>query len=100
MTTFFTGESERKIVDSQGFSDQIMLRPGSFKPEELPAGGITEQDRLSFVVNSIENYCQIVPVGSYKKNTLGEVSQNEAFRGLKYNDATSLKSYAHLRPVQ
>lgn len=100
MNTFFTGESERKIVDAQGFSDQVMLRPGSFKLEELPAGGITEQDRLSYVVNSIENQCQIVPLGSYKKNTLGEVSQNDAFRGLKYNDATSLKSYLHLRPVQ
>ena len=100
MNTFFTGESERNIVDAQGFSDQIMLRPGSFKPEELPAGGITEQDRLSYVVSQIDSQCQIVPVGSYKKTPIGEVKINDAFRGLKFDGAAELGSYMHLRPVK
>ena len=40
--TFFTGESERQIVDCKGFSDQVTLRPGSFKPEEIHSKGLTE----------------------------------------------------------
>ena len=98
--TFFTGESERQIVSSTGSSDQVTLRPGSFKSEDIPAKGLTEQDRLSYVVNTIERQCQIVPVGSFKKNTLKEVKINEAFTGLKFNDMCNLSSYSHLRPLQ
>ena len=87
-------------MGSTGTSDQVKLRPGSFKCEEIPAKGLTEQDRLSYVVNTIERQCQIVPVGSFKKNTLKEVKVNEAFTGLNYNDMTKLSSYAHLRPLQ
>ena len=53
----FIGESERQVVDSQGFSDQVRLRNGSFDPTSLPVNGLTEQDRLSYVVNCIENNC-------------------------------------------
>ena len=99
MQTFFTGESERQIVNNAGFSDQVTLRPGSFKLEEIP-NGLTEQDRLSYVVNTIERQCQVVPVGAYKKTALKEVEVNDAFTGLKYNDMTCLTSFAHLRPCQ
>ena len=51
----FTGESERQIVDCEGFSDQLRLRPDSFDQASLPATGLTEQQRLSYVVNSIEH---------------------------------------------
>ena len=50
----FTGESERQIVDEQGFSDQVRLREGSFETSALPPKGLTEQERLSYVVASIE----------------------------------------------
>ena len=50
----FTGESERQIVDAAGYSDMVRLREGSVEPGLIPASGITEQDRLSYVVNSIE----------------------------------------------
>ena len=93
----FTGESERQIVDSQGFSDQMRLITGSFDPACLPANGITEQERLSHVVSCIETGCQIVPVGSFRKNNLGDVQKNEAFRGLRFGELESLDSYMHLR---
>ena len=94
----FTGESERRIVDRDSSNDAVRLRDGSFDPESLPANGLTEQDRLSYVVSSIEHQCQVVPVGSFRKNNLGYVQKNEAFRGLKIKDLTSLDSYMHLRP--
>ena len=49
--TMFTGESERQIVDSQGYSDQLRLREGSVDVATLPAGGVTELLRLSYVVH-------------------------------------------------
>ena len=98
--TMFTGESERKIVDSQGFSDQVRLREDSFNVASLPANGLTEQNRLSYVVCSIERQCQVVPCGSFRKNNLGCVQKNEAFRGLKFNQLTSLESFMHLRPCE
>jgi len=96
----FTGEIERQIVDCEGFSDQVRLLTGSFDPAKLPTNGITEQDRLSYVVNCIETQCQIVPVGSYRKNTVGCVQMNEAFKGLNFAELESLDSYMHLRPCQ
>ena len=83
--TMFTGESERQIVDKQGYSDQLRLREGSFDVSALPANGITELERLSYVAHMIERQCHVVPVGSWRKNTLGYVQPNEAFRGLKRN---------------
>lgn len=75
------------------------LEPNSFNPKVIPAKGITELDRLSFVVHTIEHQCQIVPFGSYKKTPLGEVKRNEAYRGRKLDELKDLSQYAHLRPV-
>jgi radial spoke head protein 9 len=66
----------------------------------MPAIGLTELDRLSYVINAIENQCQIVPCGSYKKNTLGEVLPNDAFAGLATAQLTDLNQFMHLRPVE
>lgn len=94
--TYFFGEHERLLVDTRGFSPFVHLvgnNPAPCKP-------ITELDRLSFVVHSIDNSCQIFPLGAYKKNTLGEVKRNEAFSGLKLDCNFDLKSYGLLRAVQ
>ena len=66
----------------------------------LPANGITEQERLSYVVNCVERQCQIVPVGSFRKNTLGQVQKNDAFRGLKFADLCNLDYYQQFRPCE
>jgi radial spoke head protein 9 len=68
--------------------------------KKMPENGLTELDRLSYVIHSIERQCQIVPIGSYKKNTLGEVCVNDAFKGLKFDDLTDLNQYMHLRPIE
>ena len=48
----FTGESECRIVNAQGFSEQVRLREDSFDAEALAScNGLTDQDRLSYVVN-------------------------------------------------
>lgn len=96
---YFSGQHERQIVDSNGFSEFVHLEPNSYNPKDIPAKGITELDRLSYVVSTIEHQCQIVPLGSYKKTPLGEVKRNEAYRGRKLNELKDLSQYAHLRPV-
>lgn len=65
----------------------------------MPARGITELDRLSFVVSQIDMNCLIVPKGSFKLIPLGEIRRNEAFKGLSIQDAFELKNYVHLRSV-
>jgi radial spoke head protein 9 len=66
----------------------------------MPANGLTELDRLQFVVYSIENNCQIMPIGAYKKNTLGEVIPNDAFSGLEVSKLEDLNSWMHFRPPE
>lgn len=78
----------------------MRLREGSVDVSAIPAGGITELHRLSYVINQIERQCQIVPVGSWRKNTLGYVQPNEAYRGLSRKELCSLDSYMHLRPLE
>ena len=48
----------------------------------IPAKNVTELNRLSQVVNSIELNCAVVPKGSFKFTPLKETIKNEAFRGL------------------
>lgn len=83
-----------------GFSVYGSLSMQGVDMKAMPANGLSELDRLSFVVNSIEHQCQIVPTGSYKKNTLGEVMPNDAFSGLQLLQLVDLNHYMHLRPVE
>ena len=85
-------------MDKTGFSDQVTLTPGSFKCEQIPEKGLTEQDRLSFVVWSIAANCLIAPVGSQTLTPLKEIRINDAFTGLSYDNLTKLGSYVHVRP--
>ena len=47
--TYFIGEFDRVIIDNKGFSEFAHLTKEH--SEHLPARGITELDRLSFVVS-------------------------------------------------
>ncbi len=100
LQTYFSGEHQKVLVDAMGFSSVVHLRVGSFSAKDIPAGGLTELDRLSYVVHAIDSQCSIVPVGSYKKTPIGEIQRNEAFRGLRADAASQLSSYMHLRPCQ
>lgn len=79
---YFLGEAERIIVDTKGHSDFGHISGNKLN---IPDRALTELDRLRCTVYNIDHACQIVPNGSYKKNTLGEVKRNEAFNGLKLN---------------
>jgi len=64
---------------------------------DIPARGLTELDRLSYVVNQIDSDCFIVPRGSVKRIPLNEVRKNEAFRGLKPDQVFEVENYVHFR---
>ena len=50
--TYFFGEHERLLVDTRGFSPFVHLVGCA-----APSAPVTELDRLSFVVNSIDKNC-------------------------------------------
>lgn len=52
------------------------------------------------MINQIENDCQVVPIGSLKHTPIKEVRRNEAFQGLKKDQAFLIESYQHFRPSQ
>jgi radial spoke head protein 9 len=105
--SFFTGEFDRQLVDSNGKSsasdynlgtDDVTLEAGQL---ELPAGkkSVTELDRLAYVVSAVEKECQVVPIGALKMTPIHEVRRNEGFKGLRGASAWSLENYVHFRSV-
>ncbi len=101
--TFFTGEFDRVLVDANGKvpADYGFGADVTVTAEELEGkkGGVTELDRLAYVIATVEKECQIVPVGALKMNPLREVRRNEGFKGLRGPAATSLDNYVHFRSV-
>jgi radial spoke head protein 9 len=69
---------------------------GEPKKEEKPLR-ITELQRLSYVVKSIDFETSAVPVGAYIVNDDHFVISDSTFRGLSYSDAKSLNHWAHFR---
>jgi len=61
---------------------------------------LTELDRLSYTVRSIEVDCQLLPVGAIKMTPSHEIRYNESFAGLSIQDANKLEFYQHFRNVQ
>jgi radial spoke head protein 9 len=96
----FTGEFDKTVVEANGISQFAYIDKDVLAKTKLPARGITELDRLSYVVHQIENDCHIVPVGSFKKIPLKETRKNEAFRGLKANEISNISNYTHFRVPQ
>jgi radial spoke head protein 9 len=84
-------------VNDHGFSYVLHLNKEVFNAKDLPKSGLTELDRLSFVIHQIDSQCFLVPVGSFKRTPLGEVHVNEAFSGLSLAAAANLNSYMHFR---
>ena len=88
--SFFTGEFDRILVDSNGklssgdysLGDDIQVDGSSL---ELPANkkGVSELDRVAYLVLCVEKECQIVPIGSLKMTPIHEVRRNEGFKGLR-----------------
>jgi radial spoke head protein 9 len=96
LNVFFTGEHDRVVIE------QAVSAPVVIDEDEgivLPSKMVTELDRLSHVVHSIENNCAVVPKGSYKFTPLKETVKNEAFHGLTKDNAFSLSSWQHFRVI-
>ena len=71
----------------------------SFKPQ-LKKKNMTETDRLSFVVRTIDHDTSIVPVGGYKMLPISELRRNDLFEGLSSEELDKKENYVHLRPVE
>jgi len=56
----FTGEFDKVIVTAAGVSDFVYIDEDLRAKTKLPAAGITELDRLSYVVHAIDSDCQII----------------------------------------
>ena len=113
--TFFTGEPNRKLISTQAEGEEEAQEPpeeeeeGQKEPDsevsekeevQVPPKDLTELDRLKYVVQAIENDCQIAPAGAFKMTSLHQVRRNEAFKGLTSKTSTALNSYVHFRNVQ
>jgi len=89
MNSYFTGEYDRVIVKAVGPGIVIDHTTNLV----MPPKNVTELDRLSYVIHQIENDCQVVPKGAMKFTPLREVRRNEAFKGLRKDDAFDIANY-------
>ena len=71
----------------------------TFKPK-LKKKNMTETDRLSFVVRTIDHDTSVVPVGGFKMLPINELRRNDLFEGLSSDDLDKKEKYVHLRPVE
>lgn len=90
LNIFFTGEHDKVVLDKPISAPVVIDEDQGIV---LPAKYVTELDRLSHIVNSIENNCAVVPKGAYKFTPLKEAVRNEAFRGLTKDGGFSLSSW-------
>ena len=97
MNVYFSGEHDRIVIEAAATAQVVIDEDAGIV---IPAKQVTELNRLSQVVNSIENNCAVVPKGSFKFTPLKETIANEAFRGLTPDRAFALDQYQHFRPVQ
>ena len=93
----FTGEFDKIIVQPNGVSNYVFVDKEIVSKAKIPGRGLSELDRLSYVVNQVDSDCQLVPRGALKMTPLRELRKNEAFRGLKLKDAKDVNNYFHFR---
>lgn len=87
MNVYFSGEHDRIVIDAPATAQVVIDEDAGII---IPSKSVTELNRLSQVVHSIENNCAVVPKGSFKFTPLKETVENEAFRGLTPDRAFSL----------
>jgi radial spoke head protein 9 len=89
----FSGEFDTVIFESDEAPKVIDAMSGII----LPPKHVTELDRLAFVVNEIDRSCSAIPTGALKYTPLHQVIFNEAFKGLRADDAFNLSGWKHFR---
>lgn len=96
MSCLFSGEFDTVLIESNDPPTVIDAAAGII----LPPKHMTELDRLAATVREIDSTCSAVPRGALKYTPLNQVCVNEAFRGLKRDEAFQLNGWVHFRPVQ
>jgi len=99
--TYFIGNPdiilEKYDLDQNKNLDEVI--GDTFKPK-LKRKNMTETDRLSFVVRTIDHDTSVVPVGAYKMLPINELRRNDLFEGLSSEDLDKKEKYVHFRPVE
>ena len=99
--TYFIGNPdiilEKYDLDQNKNLDEVI--GDTFKPK-LKKKNMTETDRLSFVVRTIDHDTSVVPVGAYKMLPINELRRNDLFEGLGSEDLDKKEKYVHFRPVE
>ena len=99
--TYFIGNPD---VILEKFSDNKNININEqigdiFKPN-LKLKNLTESDRLSFVVRTIEHDTSIVPLGGFKMLPINEIRRNDLFEGLSSDEIGKLENYFHFRKIE
>ena len=97
LNVFFTGEHDRVVLDTPASAAVVIDEDAGIV---IPSKNVSELNRLSQVVHSIENNCSVIPKGSFKFTPLKETIRNEAFKGLSQEKAFSIENWQHFRVIQ
>lgn len=87
--TYFIGnpdiilESFENLEDEQNQFLEEEEKEDVFKPK-MKLKNLTESDRLSYVIRSIDFDCSVVPEGAYKMLPINEMRKNDFFLGMLY----------------
>ena len=99
--TYFIGNPD---VILEKFSDKksinIEEQMGDIFKPNLKLKNLTESDRLSFVVRTIEHDTSIVPLGAFKMLPINEIRRNDLFEGLSSDELGKIENYFHFRKIE
>ena len=103
--SYFIGNPDIILVkydsDSQlnSFDAEEQIAKGIFNPT-IKQKNLTESDRLSYVVRSIDNDTHVIPVGGMKMLPIREMRRNDLFDGLSCDELGQIDKYMHFRKPQ
>ena len=99
--TYFIGNPDIILEKYESEQNQNLdeVIGDKFKPK-LKKKNMTETDRLSFVVRTIDHDTSVVPVGGFKMLPINELRRNDLFEGLSSEDLDKKEKYVHLRTVE
>ena len=99
--TYFIGNPDvilKKFSDNKNININEQIGD-IFKPN-LKLKNLTESDRLSFVVRTIEHDTSIVPLGGFKMLPINEIRRNDLFEGLSSDELDKIENYFHFRKIE
>ena len=99
--TYFIGNPDIILEKYESDQNQNLeeVIGDTFKPK-LKKKNMTETDRLSFVVRTIDHDTSVVPVGGFKMLPINELRRNDLFEGLSCDNLGKLECYAHFRNME